>query len=370
MAVCRSNSYSNRWVGAREVLDYNYDVEVNTVESDAELFWGRMNGESGKASREVGAAAAGLSLIHTGNGGTVLSPTVESYYPDEFTSIGEDSVLGWAVFDTKMDILMDPAMAVFGDGNLNVRNEEWVRGEKDTLRYTLKSVHTGPGEVHINDYAMSEGGISLDGNQEPPGTDGVGPNRDDYVISYVCTHGSGNPAALAESQWAYREGAGVVVGWHSVAEWNTKSYTVEGGDGVSWETVGKVSRGEVMSPGIYEVSVPDGYRYYRIVELDKTGKRCEFRPVTVPASGGRSLAGIIKAGGLSKEPNRQEMVPGEDLCWEPVSARSAGAHTFDEVPDWVFYGPDSLLAETTPAVAWFESKGLTVDTVWSPSPDP
>lgn len=366
---CNSSSYSDRWQGARNVLAYDYGVTPSVAESEAESFWARMNGEAGKSYRQVQTAITGLTLVPNGDGDTMLSPTVESYYPDEFTSIGEDSVEAWAVFDTRMDLDMDPALAVYGNGNLSVTNEEWRRGEKDTLRYTLKSVFAGLGKIHINENAMSEGGLSLDGNQDPAGTDGTGPNRDDYVISYVCTHGGDNPAARVEAQWAYRREGGVVVGWHSVAEWNTKSYAVEAGDGVGWRTVGTVSRGDVLIPGVYEIAVPDGYDLYRVVELDKTGKRCEFHPVRVPDSGGESLAGMIQEYGLSEQPNHVDRVRSEDICWYRTKDRAAALQASGQVPDWVFYGPDSLLAETAPAISWFESKGLAVDTVWAPAPD-
>jgi hypothetical protein len=55
-----------------------------------------------------------------------------------------------------------------------------------------------------------------------------------------------------------------------------------------------------------------------------------------------------------------------------LSCASAGLRLEDnpgEVPDWVFYGPDSLLAECGPAISWFEGDGLVVDTVCAASPD-
>jgi len=55
-----------------------------------------------------------------------------------------------------------------------------------------------------------------------------------------------------------------------------------------------------------------------------------------------------------------------------VSCASAGSRlgeTPGEVPDWVFYGPDSLLVECGPAISWFEGEGLSVDTVYAASPD-
>jgi hypothetical protein len=332
-----------------------------------------MNGEQGKASRYVGGAKAGLTLERSGPGGgsTVLSPTVESYYPPENTAIGEDSVAGWVVFDARMDLSIDPSTVIIGNQYLRVKHRWWSRGAKDSLKYILKSVCAGGGSITLS--GQSEGGMMLDGNQDPYGTDGVGPNGDAYVVSYNCVYTDPNYAARFGSQWAYREDGEVIVGWHAEAERGTREYIVEATNGqdwaCGWEVVGRVVRGDVGAPGIYSVCVVDGYAYYRVVEIDEESRRGESRPMRVGNERPEMASRLVREGrllacGLGSES------PSEGICAEVRrEVVGVGGSTRGAVPDWVFYGPDSLLVECGPAVSWFQSKGLIVDLESAPSPD-
>jgi hypothetical protein len=174
-----------------------------------------------------------------------------------------------------------------------------------------------------------------------------------------------DPAARLASHWAYLEGDEVVVGWHTEAELDTREYRIEAGDGSGWETVAVVVKGETVAPDVYSVGVKPGYEYYRIVEIDHYGARCVFHPMPVAAAAPGYLADLMEAAGRIDEAGVKPKAP-------LVSCSSAGLRledTSEEVPDWVFYGPDSLLAECGPAISWFEGEGLVVDMVCAASPD-
>ncbi|MFZ1946204.1 MAG: hypothetical protein WAW06_01500, partial [bacterium] len=370
VAACNSMTYAGAWVGAREVLGYSGTVSNSLTLSEANTFWSRMNGEYGKAYRHVGGAQSGLTLARTGPGGgnTVLSPTVESCYPPEGTAIGKDSVAAGLVFDTKMDLSLDPHSLMKGDTHIRVKNEGWSRGLRDTLKYVLKSILQGTGAILAS--GKSEGQMMLDGNLSPYGTDGMGPNGDGYYVSYACTYTDPNVAARFGSQWAYLDAGDVVVGWDAEAEHSTKAYLVETGDGSDWEsgwvTVGRVLPGQYVAPGIYSVRVPAGHKHYRVVEIDGMGARCVFHPLTVLSAKPEGVEKLVEAAKRLSRPEARAIAASGHCCAPGAAATTCLSGS---VPDWVFYGPDSLLAECGPAVAWLESNGLEVDLVAATSPD-
>ena len=355
------------WNGARVWFGPAGDCTIGESMANVRELWQGLDGVRGKARRVAGQAYLDApNLAMGGNGNTTLAPVAEQYYPQENTEIGEDSVDAWVTFDTKMDIGIDPVGLVSGDGNVVVKDERWVRGEKDTLRFTLKSVVEDACCATVSYEARSSGGMALDGNRNPPGTDGEGPNGDDYVICYDCTYTDPNYAARYGSEWAYRDGDGVVVGWHVEAEIETREYVVEGEVGGDWEVLSVVGQGEVVAPDVYEALVPGGYEYYRVLEVDERGRRGESHPLGVSADepalvsrvkeGQRCLAAGRGGRSMVRKPSRCEFSEGGS------SVASGG-----EVPDWVIYGPESLLVACGPAISWFESQGEVVDTAHAPS---
>jgi hypothetical protein len=367
---CCHGGQFNGWNGAR--VWFGPPGDCPAVESMANVreLWEGLDGIRGKAKRVAGEAYLDApNLVMGGNGETTLAPAVGAYAPPENSDVDGDGVPGLTVFDTRMDICTDASNVVHGDGALSIDDERWSRGERDTLKYTLRSVIGGTGCMRINENAISEGGLSLDGNQNPSGTDGVGPSRDDYLICYTCTDTDPNYAARFASSWAYRQDAVVVVGWHAEAEIGTAKYVVEGGDGDGWQTLGEVTYGDVIAPHVYVVNVEGGHEYYRVVELGATGRRSEFRPLTVHAHEPSFASEVVRLA-----PHFGDRITSErlrDAKCHPSAGRNAPGSSLshDDIPDWVFYGPDSLLAECMPAVGWFELNGLAVDTVHALSPD-
>jgi hypothetical protein len=278
--------------------------------------------------------------------------------------VGEDRVPGRIVFDSRMNTgLIEASALIDGDDNLLVEDERWVSGDKDTLKYKLRSVLEGTGCVVVyGPLVLSTGGMCLDGNQDPSQSDGVGPNGDDYIICYDCTYTDPNYAARYGSRWAYLDGDGAVVGWHVEAEIGTREYVVEGMRGGCWEELSRVNRGVTVAPDVYEARVPRGYDFYRVVEVDERGRRGKSRPLaasaTEPALAARVKAVQVR---LPQEVDGRRVHEEGPEC--EVGEAPGGTATGVEVPDLIMYGPDSLLAMCGPAVDWFEYQGEDVDTV-------
>jgi hypothetical protein len=370
-AACYSMDYDDAWFGAREVLGYDDNVLTTVVRDEADTFWARMNGQNGKTSRSVGAAKENLTLSHWGSGNTTLSPVVEAYGPAAGTAVDADSIDAWITFDTRMDTWIDPSSVITGDSNLRIENERWKSGTQDTLRFVLRSLVAGTGCLTVNSLARSNGGMSLDGNQDPVDTDGVGPNRDPYVLCYDCTYTDPNYAASFASQWAYRRPGRVNVGWHLEALRNTQSFTIEGRIADHWTPLRNVSMGEVIAPGVYQVEVEDGHNYYRIVEIDKHGRTSIFRPMKVQEQPPDHLQHLMASATSWRRTSFADRAADRACRQTPLSASDDSRSTsLEHVPDWVFYGPDSLLDECAPAISWFQSKNMLVDTMYATSPDP
>lgn len=365
------------WNGARVWFGPPGKVTFPNLRANVRALWEGLDGVRGKAKRVAGQAYLDApDLIKGGDGFTTLAPAVEACYPPEGFIINEDPVYAWVAFDSKMDIGGDPENLVYGSDGAFVEDQRWIRGERDTLRFTLWSVEVNNecfavlgDHITSGDTLKSEGGMALDGNLNPYGSDGEGPNRDAFGMLCDCWYRDSNFAAALGSRWAYADGGVVVVGWHTEAEWETREYVVEAGSGDYWHEVGRVARGAVVAPDVYSLKVDAGYELYRIVEIDKRGKRSLFRPMRVRDHVPPFLAGLLNR---PAQPHGSTQIdkaccpsgPGGVLA----GAVLAGGPLSPEVPDWVFYGPDSLLAECGPAVAWFESKGYSVDLASATSP--
>jgi hypothetical protein len=176
----------------------------------------------------------------------------------------------------------------------------------------------------------------------------------------------GNIAARLVAEWAYRSGGGVVVGWNAEVERKTAGYLIEGKRDGAWYEVGRADRADAVAPGLYSVEVGEDCERYRVVEVDSLGRRQEFRSFGVSNEPPSYLAELVEnalAGEAHAQASLGCCLAGAD---EVIKALDVATET---VPDWVIYGPDSLLAECGPAVSWFESKGHEVVLVGAPVPD-
>jgi hypothetical protein len=175
-----------------------------------------------------------------------------------------------------------------------------------------------------------------------------------------------DPAPRFTSVWAYPAGGQIEVGWHAEGEGGTKQYFVEGKRVDAWDEVGSIGYGDGLAAGVYSVRVSGGYSQYRVVALDPDGLRCESAATTISDGPPSFLDNLLADADLVVDTTRMAKAADAGCCSRLASGLAA---TTAGVPDWVFYGPDSLLVACGPAVDWLESKGKEVSLVGAPSPD-
>jgi hypothetical protein len=230
------------WRGARVSFGPPDTVTIWEIIQNLRGIWEGLDGQRGKDDRVAGHAyldANPQTLSMCGNGHTTLAPAVKDYYPPTGFAIDEDSVGAWVAFDTEMDINSDPEKLVFGSDGAFVKDQRWVRGERDTLRFTLRSVRVNDEcfavlghHLEAGDTLKSEGGMALDGNLNPDGSDGEGPNRDAFAMPCDCRYHDPNYAAALGFRWAYYDGR-YDAGWQQV-RWS-----------------GRNADGRPVAPGMY-----------------------------------------------------------------------------------------------------------------------
>jgi hypothetical protein len=206
-----------------EYLGYADKCHSGPVSRDTTTFFRRLAGlEFDEKAREVGRHSilfsadgectafgrGGFSSIlrHDGPGKTTVAPIVawvgisdtcqggdQAFSPKNqtFEFVDQLTVNGHVTFDTVMDTTKNPIKVLTTDGGTclaQLKDVKWADDNKITFKVVLKA--TGDFELRVhNDSAISlHNGRELDGNQNPRPflTNGVGPNRDDYVAKNKC----------------------------------------------------------------------------------------------------------------------------------------------------------------------------------------
>jgi hypothetical protein len=155
-------------------------------------------------ARTVGAAFGailpGTGWILEGEGNTVLSPAVADYGPQQPVPAASSApILGHVQFDTPMDqtvaAALDNIVQVKGCGAI-ITQRRWIDASTLEFEFTTgqdsdpEAVQDGPLRITVDaQWAASAGDpwLKLDGNQNPPDTEHVGPNKDDFVWVVDCT---------------------------------------------------------------------------------------------------------------------------------------------------------------------------------------
>ncbi|MBM3321706.1 MAG: hypothetical protein FJY73_13670 [Candidatus Eisenbacteria bacterium] len=335
-----------------------------TAVSDAELFWRRKNGQYGKSYRLSGKARQGMELKYFGDSTMVLSPTVAAVYPPSGSSVG--GIDGYMEFDCNMDRTVDPRRIVQGYGHvfggwILAKNAEWVSDTRIAYRVSPMRVGSGCGVLIDSAVARSVNGQYLDGNQNPIGYDGRGPNRDQYKVSYVAVDLDTSIAASFEGMGAFaEEGGGSRVWWITDPERGSRSFTVFG-DGVPVETV--PAAGAPGKPHYYEVRLPRSYASYRVIETcgdGSVGSETRSFPLSEPP---KNLDGLRAMNELVEGWHSRLVEPGEWKGSPPQ--RSPVVRDFYYVSRF-----QDLLNASAPVRDWWASRGFTSTTVLLSTPDP
>ena len=183
---------------ARDFLGYDNVVPSAKCYCDEDYILRRMDGLEGQFLRPLkeafsnvngACASSGVALHRRGPGNTVLSPSVLLEEPEDGSIVCFDTI-GFVVFDTSMDTQIDPASVVTASGggvliNQRWRNDDNIDFDVDVLvQYPLITY-----DVHESRARGIKNHARLDGNQDPPGTNAHGPNRDDYIWRTFCYGG-------------------------------------------------------------------------------------------------------------------------------------------------------------------------------------
>lgn len=362
-ASCFSAIYQHvAWL--RASTNEGYDDSTTIWAAEADLFWKRRNGEFGKPYRLSGKAREGMELQYFGDSSTVLSPVVTAIYPTSGSSVG--GVDGWVEFDCAMDTEVPADRVIRGYGGtyggyIVAREADWVSDHR--IEYRVSPIRTGSGCGVIVDSAVAKTpfGQFLDGNQNPIGTDGRGPNRDQYRVSYTATSVDDIAAASFEGAGAFHDDVGRThVWWVTDPERGSRSFTVYG-DGTPLRTVD--AQGETGRPCFYEVTLPTSGAIFRIVEETRgDGVDSESRPFGVGPSP-RNLDQLRELNAVAAAwPERSVDLPNSSSVSKSTSGSVYDLYFVSTLPN--------LLSETAPVRSWWAGHDFTSTTVLLSSADP
>ncbi|HOX24623.1 MAG TPA: T9SS type A sorting domain-containing protein [Candidatus Krumholzibacteria bacterium] len=178
---------------ARVQLGYDGAVSVGKCKCDERTILRRMDGQSGIPLRPLRAAAAGVNatcpdggtnLVIRGADNTTLSPAVLAEDPHGIVCT---TTPGFIQFDTALDTSVDPASAMVALCDADLVAHRWT-GD-DRIDFTVVPNVPDPHIAYCAKQTLlaSEANRShLDGNTDPNGSDGLGPNEDNYLWFTTC----------------------------------------------------------------------------------------------------------------------------------------------------------------------------------------
>jgi hypothetical protein len=354
------------WPASRCRLGYLDSCPLALANEESDTFWGRMNGDAGPAYRKAVDARLGLELRLAGQGETVLSPMVTTVSPGEGTELPED-VAGSVEFDSRMDPSVPASTIVYGEsagGAILVREAEWVTDHR--LEFTIRPYRVGDCHLTVDPLARSGGGRWLDGNTDPIGSNGQGPNADPFKVRLHSLREDTVVAAGFEGAWAFRDEAGTHVLWVTDPERGSTAFDLYAGAGRAARVATVPAAGRPDRPHCYEVVIPGAAGPFEVVERDgDPSTECATRPF--PLS--------------NRPPDRLDRLRGlnaEVESWAPLETRAAerrpglaapvrtarGASEV-EVTDFVYYSSRQDFLDATASVRdyWLSAVGATSQVV-------
>jgi hypothetical protein len=368
LSSCSSCDVAFGFDGAREILCYDDDISVIQGYLDADEFWSHMNGEVCRLCRTVGIASGVISAPfrhYQGPGTTVLSPAVRRMSlndGDHIRTLTRERV----VFDTRMDTSLMPVLET--QGPIMVEETSWV--DDTSMVFHVAPYDTAFGSLCVGaDFARSSLGRILDGNQDPAQSTARGPSGDPHCAGLYAI--PDDPATRWGPLWAFRSGAGVRVEWTTETERESDRFRVFAFHDEGPDLVAEVpARGSPGQPAFYSVDVPLSDGVFLVTEVDRRGVSTTSRsfPLSPAPPAGRDMAASLNhrpRDSASPPPSATDC----DLqMWKGVSSPDLPAGT--AWPDYVFYGPDTLLAEVGPVVIRWDTSGIESHLAVSTDSDP
>lgn len=346
---------------------YHYQCPINTGDSEHDQLWRDLDGQNG-LTRRVLDQAENLLTIRIGAGKDslmVLSPWVKDIAPSEGTTLTAAQPLV-IEFSARMDTSVNPKNIVWvgspGNGGVVLADLKWANNF--TIVGVIHPWIQGWFTLYVDAWeTRSDGDRELDGNRDPPNTNGVGPNGDDYRVQYYNEIDDPNAAASFSHAWAHREADGVHVGWVTSVEKGSIRFEVYGGpDGGSLLTSIPATGGR--KPRYYEVVVLGSWQQFRVVEIDDQSEHdYSTKPFSLSAGPPSNLTALR----LMNDQLVSVQPPAETVL---ITGSQQASQTL--VTDYVFYIPTSHPEFTTavqPIVDYYQSLGITTQYVYG-SNDP
>ena len=208
-SFCYSISGARAW-NATDYFGYGYKTNNPQSDTDQMLLINRLTGAAGQQLRTAASAyeaggfdpyeyyngnrrATSYLLLAHRNGAptTVLDPTVTSVTPPDHSHLDPGRTTAVVVFDAKMSKTR-PGSLVYLSGTCDatVAKASWT--SVTTLQFTVQVPRAAPPNCTVDGRLSATGTVAgggwrarLDGDTNPPGSDGQAPNGDDYTWSYT-----------------------------------------------------------------------------------------------------------------------------------------------------------------------------------------
>jgi hypothetical protein len=268
-ATCYGHTYEDTaWPDSRVRLGYDGKVYGSVILAEVNTFWSRMNGDEGKAKRTCEQARNGtLQWVEVGP--TELSSVVTAVAPYPFTTL-DTPVAGYVDFSCRMMTSLPAVWAVSGatdlPGECIVTGTQWA--SESRITFTVKPLSIGDCGVIVTTTALSAGGVPVDGNVDPPGSDGQGPNADTYFLPLYSNFEDVIQATRFEAWGAFEEKDDVRAFAVTDGEHGSRSIELHT-EGTGGRLVASLpAAGSAARPHFYEFVIEGAAGPYQIVERD------------------------------------------------------------------------------------------------------
>lgn len=215
---CYSASFNTSW-NSVTAIGYNDTISGYAGE---DIFFQRMDGslDNGE-SRSISDAKSGIpNLIVDGNEDVVLSPIVIDHQPENYGLI-EEGYSGFIEFDCSMDQSISADEVITSSTRYcELNNVNWINNHR--IEFQIVNITESllvELTVHSDKSLSLHNSSQLDGNTNPIDTNGIGPNRDDYIF-YAST-GTHIPSGYVSGIWLFEDSPFFIDGEITISTGNT-----------------------------------------------------------------------------------------------------------------------------------------------------